>query len=324
MVGGIYLIFCRVTRKVYVGRAVDIDVRWTGHRGMLRRGCHHSPHLQHAWDKYGPESFKFSVLEKVSEEKDLPIREQYWMDKLHAYDREFGYNVSKRADNGPGQFSDETIEKMSQAQIHQSDEIRAKRSEAAKNREFHGHTGCKHSEESRQKMSESAKANMTDERKQYLSTLRKGIKHTPETLEKMSEAHTGFQHTEESKEKIRQAKLGIERPEEVKEKLRALRLGTKHSEETKAKISEAGKGRKLSQEHIEIISKTHKGKTISEEQKKKMSEARLGKKMPEEQRQKMLGRKLTPESIAKREATRKKNKELKLQLEQEQQTQNKE
>jgi group I intron endonuclease len=62
MRSGIYVIRNLVNGKRYIGSSVDIFARWRQHRHALKRGTHHSSHLQNAWRKYGSEAFRFEVL----------------------------------------------------------------------------------------------------------------------------------------------------------------------------------------------------------------------------------------------------------------------
>ena len=75
---GIYQIRCNQNGKIYVGSAVSLQARWCMHRRELRRGLHHNPHLQHAWNLHGEASFEFTILELV-EAPQLLIREQWWI-----------------------------------------------------------------------------------------------------------------------------------------------------------------------------------------------------------------------------------------------------
>lgn len=59
---GIYEIRNTSNGKKYVGSAVDFGARWSKHRSELRRGVHHSRHLQQSWDKHGPDAFSFRKL----------------------------------------------------------------------------------------------------------------------------------------------------------------------------------------------------------------------------------------------------------------------
>jgi group I intron endonuclease len=100
-VSGVYAIRCRPTGKVYVGSAILIARRWRGHRESLRRGKHHSDHLQRAWNKYGEGAFHFEVLETAPKE-DLIVAEQRCIDEMRACDWSRGFNIAPRAANTLG------------------------------------------------------------------------------------------------------------------------------------------------------------------------------------------------------------------------------
>lgn len=95
-ISGIYLIFNRINKKCYVGSSIDIASRFRKHRNLLKHGKHDNQHLQNAWNKYSEASFKFSLLERTTEDK-LLVREQFWMDKLQ--DK---YNIIPKAGNTKG------------------------------------------------------------------------------------------------------------------------------------------------------------------------------------------------------------------------------
>lgn len=81
MKSGIYSISNTINGKLYVGSTNNISVRWNKHRALLRHNKHQNTHLQSAWNKYGEESFEFSIIEECSIES-LIEREQYFIDKL--------------------------------------------------------------------------------------------------------------------------------------------------------------------------------------------------------------------------------------------------
>ena len=106
---GIYEIVNRVNGKRYIGSAVDIKRRWHRHLYLLRRGEHHSSHLQRAFAKYGEANFLFTVIERC-ERSDLIEREQAALDRLSPE-----YNVLRFAGSRLGsKASDETRSKMSE------------------------------------------------------------------------------------------------------------------------------------------------------------------------------------------------------------------
>lgn len=64
-ISGIYRILNKINGKGYVGSAIDADSRWYFHRDELKKGTHHSDHLQKAVNKYGVENFEFIVIEVI-------------------------------------------------------------------------------------------------------------------------------------------------------------------------------------------------------------------------------------------------------------------
>lgn len=124
-----------------------------------------------------------------------------------------------------------------------------------------GVDGYKHSEESKQRISESNKGKkLSKEHIRKMSERMKGKKLSEETKNKMSERmkgniyRKGIPHSEETKNKI-------------SESLKGKNIGKKLSDETKKKMSESRKGR----------TSWNKGKKHSEEHKKKLSESHKGK-----------------------------------------------
>ena len=109
-----------------------------------------------------------------------------------------------------------------------------------------------------------------------------GKRHTEETKQKISEANKGKKHefSEEHKQKIGESNKGKTLSEETKQKISESRkgkccgenhpmFGKQHSEETKQKISEANKGNDY-----------FKGKHHTEETKQKLSEMMSGENNP--------------------------------------------
>lgn len=109
--------------------------------------------------------------------------------------------------------------------------------------------------------------------------------------------------------------------EATKEKLRLANLGKKASEETKLKMSLTRKGKRHSEEAKKNMSLSRKGYKqwwgCSDETKEKIRRYNLGKKygpVPEDRKEKiresLKGRKQSPETIAKRIASMKRNREF--------------
>ena len=137
----------------------------------------------------------------------------------------------------------------------------------------HGELYCKgHTEETRQKMSESGKRKIfTEDHRRKLSEALKGKTHTEETKQKISKLKKGKTHTEEAKRKISEAGKGRIFSEETRQKISEAnkgdnhRRGTKHSEETKRKMSESAKGKPKSKEHIRNLVLSRKANRIKKD-----------------------------------------------------------
>lgn len=113
-ISGIYKISNKSNGKFYIGSTTCFRTRFTSHKSMLRRNAHKNLYLQNSWNKYGSKSFKFEIIELVDKHDKLIEREQFWIDKTKCYDNSIGYNISKTARTNLGaELSDETKRKIS-------------------------------------------------------------------------------------------------------------------------------------------------------------------------------------------------------------------
>ena len=150
---GIYVILSSVNKyKIYIGSAVCLSRRKNEHLCSLRKGNHNNRHIQRHYNKYGESDISFFIIEFCSIE-NLLIREQYWMDKLLPW-----FNMSKIAGGLKGiKRSKESILKMS---IFQKSRIRTPLSEETKKKISLANKGKKRkpfTEEHKQKISLSNK-----------------------------------------------------------------------------------------------------------------------------------------------------------------------
>lgn len=207
---GIYSIVNSASGKIYVGSAINIRQRLICHRTDLKRQSHCNSYLQHAWNKYGKDAFKFSVVENVNDTRLLIEREQHWIDALKACG-ENGYNLSPTAGNCLG----------------------TKKSEQAKAKMRGRFIGRFVSAETRQKQSASAIGrHLSEEAKAKLRAFNKGKVLTTEHRQKISISHIGKTLTKERKQKLLAANIGRTPTEETKQKMSAAqrrRYSTKHS-----------------------------------------------------------------------------------------------
>ena len=93
---GIYSIENLVNHKFYIGESTRIYGRWEDHISQLRGNRHGNIYLQRAWNKYGEENFKFSIVE-ICKPKQRLKREKYW---VKFYDSFYnGYNMNEGGEN---------------------------------------------------------------------------------------------------------------------------------------------------------------------------------------------------------------------------------
>lgn len=90
---GIYQIRNSQNKKVYIGSSNNIERRLSDHFRNLKRGTHHSKKLQRSFDNTNNKSvFIGEILEVVADERELKVREQFYIDKFNAFNS--GYNCS--------------------------------------------------------------------------------------------------------------------------------------------------------------------------------------------------------------------------------------
>lgn len=123
-----------------------------------------------------------------------------------------------------------------------------------------------------------------DSMKEHLSKMNIGKKHSDEVRSNMRAAQQNRpEPTEETRKKIADSKRGIKRSPETIEKMRNSSLGKRHTDDTKALISQAGKGRKHKQSSIEKMRQSKKGVNFSESHRQALSESHKGYKYSESQ-----------------------------------------
>lgn len=83
--GVIYVIRSAATGRVYVGSTVRAPrQRWLEHLHYLRKGTHHTPHLQRVFNKYCESDLSFEVIESVLRDADVLKAEQDHIDSSMA------------------------------------------------------------------------------------------------------------------------------------------------------------------------------------------------------------------------------------------------
>jgi hypothetical protein len=79
---GIYVIRCDVTGDEYVGKSVNIPVRWYMHRYYLNDGRGVNLKLQAAWNAHGESAFSFRIWKQCGRQS-LEHYEQTAINELH-------------------------------------------------------------------------------------------------------------------------------------------------------------------------------------------------------------------------------------------------
>jgi len=168
MKSGVYVIEHIASGKKYVGSAAkSFSRRWDGHRSHLRKGTHHSKHLQAAWEKYGESEFIFRIVKRTTPEEAIEI-EQAFIDLYKSADRKFGYNIAPIAGSSLGvKHSDAARANMSAAKKGHKYSLGVKHTDAAKANMSSAQKGRKHTAATRAKTSASMKGRRTGLGRKY-------------------------------------------------------------------------------------------------------------------------------------------------------------
>lgn len=93
---GIYCIRCKVNNKAYIGSSTDIKNRWTNHKSSLKAGKHNNKQLQEDYNKYGADSFLYSILINCKPQMLLKYENMYIL-LFNTKDGSTGYNIASAA-----------------------------------------------------------------------------------------------------------------------------------------------------------------------------------------------------------------------------------
>jgi group I intron endonuclease len=211
---GVYTITNTVNGKQYVGSSQDIQLRWQQHRTHLHTKIHHSPYLQHAWDKYGEEAFVFGIVEEIVPEQCLDC-EQCWLDTLQP-----AYNILPHAKGSRGyHLSDSTIEKLRTKAVGRPSPMEGKHhTEAAKEK-------IRKTREERQIPPPAKDRVVSDKTRARMRAAKKGKPLSEAARLANMEYLIGHELSPENREKLLQANLGKKHSSERVEKNRLSHLG---------------------------------------------------------------------------------------------------
>lgn len=184
---GIYALINTETLEEYIGKSINIEVRWSEHKKSAIKGI--NTKLYRAIRKYGWEKFDKHIIEECLE-AELNDKEIYWIEHLDTY--KHGYNMTLGGEGvrffgeENGMFgrhhTEESKQKMSRNHKgttswlkgkHLPEEVKHKISETLKGKPS-WNKGKPWSEETKRKMSESRKGKPNNKLKgRHLSTERK-------------------------------------------------------------------------------------------------------------------------------------------------------
>ena len=91
MSSGVYRIQNIIEDKNYIGKSWNIEQRWRQHIATLKSNKHINSKLQSAFNKYGLDSFKFTILEEADKPELMDYFESYYTEKYNAINN--GYNI---------------------------------------------------------------------------------------------------------------------------------------------------------------------------------------------------------------------------------------
>lgn len=96
---GVFQIRNTVNNKIFVGSSLDLIAIWHAQKLQLDFGIHPNSGLQLDWKEFGPENFKYEIIEEIKQTEDKPpdygkeikALEEMILEELQPFD-EKGYN----------------------------------------------------------------------------------------------------------------------------------------------------------------------------------------------------------------------------------------
>lgn len=244
----VYVIYNAISKKFYVGSAVNFARRLSDHRSKLRKERHINPYLQRSWNLHGEAAFEFLILERCKAEELLQT-EQFYLDLWWGTGRLFNISPVAGASMKGLKHSEATRKKLSES--HKGIK-RGPLSDETKRKLAAANLGKSPSAETRLKMSIANKGKNTGPR-------------SAETIRKMSEAQKGKPSSnkgkhlsDETRRKMSEARMGKPGPPHTEESKRKIGIASKAAMQSPAarrRISEANKGRPKSPEEMQNIIK---------------------------------------------------------------------
>jgi len=102
---GIYKIENIITHNLYIGKAKNIEHRWSHHKSIAKNDIENKRHLYNSIRQYGIENFTFEIIEEVPlniYDKVINEKEKYWIKYYNAYEDKDNYNYTEGGDGLSG------------------------------------------------------------------------------------------------------------------------------------------------------------------------------------------------------------------------------
>ena len=181
---GIYKI-TSPNNNIYIGQSINLERRLARYKSNLN-SSKGQIRLNRSFIKYGVENHLFEIVLECSIE-ELNTKERYYQELFDCIENGLNLRYTKTNDKS-GKMSAETIAKMVHYKRNMTPEHRKKLSEAGKNKEvMPTMLGKHHSDETKKKMSDSAKGkSLTKEHKENISKSKLGVIVSDETKAKKS------------------------------------------------------------------------------------------------------------------------------------------
>ena len=115
---GVYKISNKIgpEEKYYIGYSRNIINRWYQHRYDLKKNRHCNPHLQHYYNKHGPDCFNYEILHECENELEAQKQELYYLENPNI--RNELYNTTFSNSDGILYHSEDAIQRMKQGLIN--------------------------------------------------------------------------------------------------------------------------------------------------------------------------------------------------------------
>lgn len=192
---GIYKI-TSPSNRIYIGQSVNIEKRFRNYRN---HNCVRQKRLFMSLNKYGHEKHFFEILEECSKDL-LNIKERYWQDYYNVLSKSGLNSVLNNDEEKHRVYSDETRIAMSNNAKKRKHSLSTRLKMSISQSKRVRKVGYNHSDETKQKMSDTHKRNMTQDKKERIGYNTKNMSDT--TRKKISDARIGFVFSKESRLKI--------------------------------------------------------------------------------------------------------------------------